>query len=58
MVRVGTYPFPRTVAIEGAYAGCSPAKCKGPRRVLVVDNATCSLFEASGCRAPSSNQGR
>ncbi|WIA17663.1 hypothetical protein OEZ85_014466 [Tetradesmus obliquus] len=50
----GTYPFPLAAAIEGAYPGCPPSSCTGDRHVLAIDNATCTLWEAANCIAPSS----
>ena len=31
--------------MEGAYPNCLPSKCGGDRHVLVIDNATCRLYE-------------
>lgn len=53
----GTYPFPLAAAIEGAYPGCPPSSCTGDRHVLAIDNATCTLWEAANCIAPSSLAG-
>jgi len=47
------YPFPRDAPIEGAYPGCSMADCNTDRHVLVVDNFTCTLYEAWKCEAPA-----
>jgi hypothetical protein len=45
----------------GVYPGCPPldwdSECGGDRHVLVVDNATCSLYEAWQCRRPASLEG-
>eukprot|EP00882_Tetradesmus_deserticola_P021089 GHRQ01022818.1.p1 GENE.GHRQ01022818.1~~GHRQ01022818.1.p1 ORF type:complete len:141 (+),score=17.51 GHRQ01022818.1:317-739(+) len=49
----GRYPFPIDAPIEGAYPGCSVTACNTDRHVLVVDNATCTLYEAWRCQAPS-----
>jgi len=53
----GRYPFPKDAPIEGAYPGCSMAACDTDRHVLVVDNFTCTLYEAWRCQAPASNTG-
>ncbi|PNH08902.1 hypothetical protein TSOC_004508 [Tetrabaena socialis] len=39
------FPFPATAPVEGAYLNCPDASCGGDRHVLVVDNATCLLYE-------------
>ncbi len=41
----GHYPIPANASIEGAYQGCPPATCPGDRHVIVLDNATCLLYE-------------
>jgi hypothetical protein len=39
------YPIPPDAPIEGASLNCPDAVCPGDRHVLVVDNATCTLYE-------------
>ncbi|EFJ49544.1 hypothetical protein VOLCADRAFT_89861 [Volvox carteri f. nagariensis] len=41
----GGYPFPPNAPVEGAYPNCPGTPCGGDRHVLVVDNATCLLYE-------------
>jgi len=41
----GLYPIPADAPVEGAYPGCSLSTCRGDRHVLVVDQATCTLYE-------------
>jgi hypothetical protein len=53
----GRYPFPANAPIEGAYPGCSIADCDTDRHVLVVDNFTCTLYEAWRCEWPASATG-
>lgn len=40
------YPFPANVSVEGSYLNCPDAQCSGDRHVVVVDNATCTLYES------------
>lgn len=51
----GRYPFPINAPVEGAYTGCSVASCGGDRHVLVVDNATCTLYEVWRGEPPANN---
>lgn len=53
----GRYPFPADAPTEGAFAGCSITDCDTDRHVLVVDNYTCTLYEAWRCEWPSSATG-
>ncbi|KAG2482352.1 hypothetical protein HYH03_018702 [Edaphochlamys debaryana] len=39
------YPFPAPAPVEGAWTNCPDATCGGDRHVLVIDNATCLLYE-------------
>ncbi len=41
----GGYPFPPDAPVEGAYLNCPDVPCGGDRHVLLVDNATCLLYE-------------
>lgn len=41
----GPYPIPANASIEGAYPGCPVSTCLGDRHVVVLDNATCLLYE-------------
>lgn len=40
------FPIPPSAPIEGAYPGCPADYCDGDRHVIVLDNATCMLYEA------------
>ncbi|KAG2445606.1 hypothetical protein HXX76_000217 [Chlamydomonas incerta] len=51
-----TFPFPPDTPVEGAYANCPDATCGGDRHILVVDNATCLLYEAWRSFPPSLNK--
>ncbi|KXZ43751.1 hypothetical protein GPECTOR_81g201 [Gonium pectorale] len=46
-------PFPPSAPVEGAYPGCPEPACGGDRHVLVVDNATCLLYETWRSFPPS-----
>ncbi|GLI68052.1 hypothetical protein VaNZ11_012347 [Volvox africanus] len=49
----GGYPFPSNATVEGAYNNCPDNPCGGDRHVLVVDNATCLLYETWRSFPPS-----
>eukprot|EP00195_Chlamydomonas_chlamydogama_P010507 CAMPEP_0202898854 /NCGR_PEP_ID=MMETSP1392-20130828/7259_1 /ASSEMBLY_ACC=CAM_ASM_000868 /TAXON_ID=225041 /ORGANISM="Chlamydomonas chlamydogama, Strain SAG 11-48b" /LENGTH=1673 /DNA_ID=CAMNT_0049584895 /DNA_START=265 /DNA_END=5289 /DNA_ORIENTATION=+ len=49
----GPYPYPLDAPIEGSFLGCDPNECDGDRHVLVVDNATCLLYETWQARRPT-----
>ncbi|GIL52654.1 hypothetical protein Vafri_8455 [Volvox africanus] len=49
----GGYPFPPNATVEGAYKNCPDNPCGGDRHVLIVDNATCLLYETWRSFPPS-----
>ncbi|KAG2482863.1 hypothetical protein HYH03_018209, partial [Edaphochlamys debaryana] len=46
-------PLPPDAPVEGTYPGCREPPCGGDRHVLVVDRATCTLYETYRSFPPS-----
>ncbi|GIL69343.1 hypothetical protein Vretimale_13463 [Volvox reticuliferus] len=49
----GGSPIPPDAAVQGAFPGCGDPPCWGDRHLIVIDNATCTLYEAWRSFPPS-----
>ncbi|KXZ50825.1 hypothetical protein GPECTOR_15g511 [Gonium pectorale] len=46
-------PLPADAAVQGSYPGCGDPPCWGDRHLILVDNATCTLYEGWRAFPPS-----